>query len=137
MQWFSQTYGQVTAWYTQCWTMRCLSSSRIFIAFYNPQSLWIKEGALDLHRILRWYTTTLIPVNLLHNLIILSKRIDNSFGYMNYDERITFRSIVLSHSVHLPSLLYTCFYNLVTSLLVIETAKTSILSCASWHVLIL
>ena len=136
MQWFSQISAQVTAWYTQCWTMRCLSSSRIFIVFYDPQSLLIKEGAPISHCILRWYTTTLISVNLLHNLIILSKRIDNSFGYMNYDERIVYRNIVLSHSVHLAPLLYTWFYNLVTSLLVIETAKTSILKCASWHVLI-
>ena len=65
------------------------------------------------------------------------KKIWQFFCYMNYDERIIFRNIVLSHSVNLALLLYTWFYNLVTSLLVIETAKTSILSCASWHVLIL
>ena len=80
--------------------MRCLSSSRIFIVFYDPQSLLIKEGAQISHCILRWYTTTLIPVNFLHNLIILSKRFDNSFGYMNYDEHTAFRNVVLSHSVH-------------------------------------
>ena len=80
LRWFSQISAQVTAWHTQWWTMRYLSSSRIIIVFYDPQSLLIKEGAQISHCILRWYTTTLIPVNLLHNLIILSKRFGNSFA---------------------------------------------------------